>query len=150
MDQKLKACDCTICAKGTSSRSFLAAGGRRTAMMASQALDDASQWLMGQMPQMPQMRAVIPGISQNGRRSAMPRKPSIPRCWNESSALSAHAMLMRKGKRLMRCNESLQQSCTIQSYGNSILATPVPCLPPFINHRPHAEFHHALPPANQA
>jgi hypothetical protein len=32
----------------------------------------------------------------------------------------------------------LQQSCTIQ-YANSILATLVQCLPPFTNHRPHAE-----------
>jgi hypothetical protein len=32
----------------------------RTAMMASQALDEASRWLTGQMPQ---MRAVIDGIS---------------------------------------------------------------------------------------
>ncbi len=31
-----------------------------TAMMASQALDDANKWLTGQMPQ---MRAVIEGIS---------------------------------------------------------------------------------------
>ena len=39
--------------------------------------------------------------------SAMPRKPSIPRRWNESSALSDHAMLMRKGRRFMRCNAKL-------------------------------------------
>ena len=36
------------------------AGRRRTAMMASQALAEASRWLTGQMPQ---MRAVMDGIS---------------------------------------------------------------------------------------
>ena len=35
-------------------------GGMRTAMIASHAFDDASRWLIGQMPQ---MRDVIPGIS---------------------------------------------------------------------------------------
>ena len=51
---------CTICAMCISSRSLAAVEGMRTAMMASQALDEASRWLTGQMPQ---MRAVIDGIS---------------------------------------------------------------------------------------
>ena len=58
--KKLSACDCTICAQCTSSRSIAAAGRNRTAMMLSQALAEASRWLTGQMPQ---MRAVIAGIS---------------------------------------------------------------------------------------
>ena len=47
-------------AQCSSSRSFDAASGMRTAMMASHAFTDASRWLTGQMPQ---MRAVIDGIS---------------------------------------------------------------------------------------
>ena len=43
-----------------SSRSMTAVGGGATAMMASQALAEASRWLTGQMPQ---MRAVMAGIS---------------------------------------------------------------------------------------
>ena len=58
--KKLKAWLCTNCAQWISSRSFTPAGGGATAMMASQALADASRWLTGQMPQ---MRAVIAGIS---------------------------------------------------------------------------------------
>ena len=42
------------------SRSFAAVGGMRTLMMASHALAEVSRWLIGQMPQ---MRAVIDGIS---------------------------------------------------------------------------------------
>ena len=58
--KKHSACDCTIWAQCSSSRSFAAVGGMRTPMMASQALTEASRWLIGQMPQ---MRAVIDGIS---------------------------------------------------------------------------------------
>ena len=58
--KKLSACDCTNCAQWTSSRSLTPASGGVTAMMASQALAEASRWLTGQMPQ---MRAVIDGIS---------------------------------------------------------------------------------------
>ncbi len=47
-------------AQWSSSRSFTAADGIRTAMISSQALDEASRWLTGQMPQ---IRAVIDGIS---------------------------------------------------------------------------------------
>ena len=54
------ACDCTNWAQWSSSRSLAAAAGMRTAMIASQAFDDASRWLTGQIPQ---MRAVIEGIS---------------------------------------------------------------------------------------
>ena len=52
--------DCTIWAQWSSSRSFAAVAGMRTAMMASQALEEASRWLTGQMPQ---MRDVMAGIS---------------------------------------------------------------------------------------
>ena len=55
-----RACDWTNCAQWSSSRSLAAASGMRTAMIASQALDEASRWLTGQMPQ---MREVIDGIS---------------------------------------------------------------------------------------
>ena len=58
--KKLSACDCVIWPQCRSSRSFAAVGGMRTLMMASQALTEASRWLIGQMPQ---MRAVIAGIS---------------------------------------------------------------------------------------
>ena len=58
--KKLSACDCTICAQCSSSRSCAAAAGMRTAMMASHAFTEASRWLTGQMPQ---MRAVMTGIS---------------------------------------------------------------------------------------
>ena len=58
--KKLSACDCTIWAQCISSRSLTAVAGMRTAMMASQALAEASRWLTGQMPQ---MRAVMDGIS---------------------------------------------------------------------------------------
>ena len=58
--KKESACDCTNCAQWISSRSFAAAAGMRTAMIASHAFDDASRWLTGQMPQ---MRDVIDGIS---------------------------------------------------------------------------------------
>ena len=58
--KKESACDCTIWAQWSSSRSMAAVAGMRTAMMASQALDEASRWLTGQMPQ---MRAVMAGIS---------------------------------------------------------------------------------------
>ena len=51
---------CTICAMCSSSRSFAAVAGIRTAMIASHAFDEASRWLTGQMPQ---IRAVIEGIS---------------------------------------------------------------------------------------
>ena len=58
--KKESACDCTNCAQWSSSRSFSAVAGMRTAMIASHAFDDASSWLTGQMPQ---MRDVIDGIS---------------------------------------------------------------------------------------
>jgi len=54
------ACDCTNCAQWISSRSFAAVTGMRTAMIESHALDEASSWLTGQIPQ---MRDVIDGIS---------------------------------------------------------------------------------------
>ena len=47
-------------AQCSSSRESCGRWGMRTAMIASHALDDASRWLTGQIPQ---MRAVIPGIS---------------------------------------------------------------------------------------
>ena len=58
--KKDSACDWTNWAQWSSSRSFAAATGMRTAMISSQALDEASRWLTGQMPQ---MRAVMDGIS---------------------------------------------------------------------------------------
>jgi hypothetical protein len=54
------ACDCTICEQCSSSRSFAAATGMRTAMISSHAFTEASRWLTGQIPQ---MRDVIDGIS---------------------------------------------------------------------------------------
>ena len=58
--KKLSACDCTNCPQCSSSRSIAAAAGISTAMIASHAFTEASRWLTGQMPQ---MRAVMPGIS---------------------------------------------------------------------------------------
>jgi hypothetical protein len=58
--KKDRACDCTNWAQWISSRSFPAVSGIRTAMIASHAFDEARRWLTGQIPQ---MRAVIDGIS---------------------------------------------------------------------------------------
>ena len=58
--KKLNAWDWMTCPQCMISRSFAAVGGMRTLMMASQALAEVSRWLIGQMPQ---MRAVIDGIS---------------------------------------------------------------------------------------
>ncbi len=58
--KKLRACDCTNWAQWMSSRRSTAVCGGVTLMMASQALAEASRWLTGQMPQ---MRAVMEGIS---------------------------------------------------------------------------------------
>ena len=59
--KKLSACDCTnLRAVDQLAQQLRRRGGMRTAMMASQAFDDASRWLTGQMPQ---MRAVMAGIS---------------------------------------------------------------------------------------
>ena len=56
-----------------SRRSLLAAGGMVTARILSPALAEASRWLTGQIPQ---TRAVIPGISQRGRPSQNFSKPA--------------------------------------------------------------------------
>ena len=58
--KKLSACDCTTWPQCMISRNFSASGGTRTLMIASHALADVIRWLIGQMPQ---MRAVIDGIS---------------------------------------------------------------------------------------
>ncbi len=58
--KKLSAWLCTNCPQCSNSRSRAAVSGICTAMMASQAFTEASRWLMGQMPQ---MRAVMDGIS---------------------------------------------------------------------------------------
>ena len=81
--KKLSAWDCTICARFISRRSLAAAGGMVTARIASPALDEAMRWLTGQMPQ---IRAVIPGISQNGRPSQNFSKPRNSATWNRASA----------------------------------------------------------------
>ena len=60
-------------------------GGRRTPRMWSPALAEASRWLTGQMPQ---MRAVMPGISQKGRPSQKRSKPRNSVTWKRASATS--------------------------------------------------------------
>ena len=70
--KKLSACDCVNCARFIRRRSFSAAGGIRTARILSPVFADASKWLTGQMPQ---MRAVMPAISHNGRPSQNFSKP---------------------------------------------------------------------------
>ncbi len=64
--KKLRACDCKTCASPKMRRSFSAVRGMRTARSASHALAEAIRWLTGQMPQ---MRAISDGISENGRPS---------------------------------------------------------------------------------
>ena len=70
--KKLSAWLCTICAQFISRRSLAAVGGIDTPRMASPALAEAIRWLTGQMPQ---MRAVMPGISQKLRPSQNFSKP---------------------------------------------------------------------------
>src|SRR6185369_16644714 len=63
-----------------------------TAMSASPALADASVWLTGQMPQ---MRWVMPGISEYGRPSQNFSKPRNSTTWNSASAtFPASSMMM--------------------------------------------------------
>ena len=62
--KKLRAWDCTIWARFMTLRSCSAATGGDTARISSHALADAIRWLTGQMPQ---MRAMIDGISCSGR-----------------------------------------------------------------------------------
>ena len=80
--KKLSAFDWTICARFISRRSFSAAGGILTARIWSPALAEASRWLTGQMPQ---IRAVIPAISQRGRPSQNFSKPRNSATWNRAS-----------------------------------------------------------------
>ena len=63
----------------------------RTARIASPALAEASRWLTGQMPQ---MRAVSAGISENGRPSQNFSKPRNSVTWK---CASLHAALRRRG-----------------------------------------------------
>ena len=58
--KKLRAWDWRIWPRFISRRSFSAAGGMLTARIWSPALAEARRWLTGQIPQ---TRAVIPGIS---------------------------------------------------------------------------------------
>ena len=76
------ACDWTIWPRFMSRRSLVAAGGMVTARILSPALAEASKWLTGQMPQ---IRAVIPGISQRGRPSQNFSNPRNSATWKRAS-----------------------------------------------------------------
>ena len=80
--KKLSACDWTIWARFMSRRNFTAAGGGVTDMIWSPALAEAMRWLTGQMPQ---TRAVIPGISQSGRPTQNRSKPRNSATWKRAS-----------------------------------------------------------------
>ena len=60
-------------------------GGGSTARISSHALADAMRWLTGQIPQ---MRAMIEGISWTGRPWTMRSKPRNWVTWNWASATS--------------------------------------------------------------
>ncbi len=81
--KKLRAWDCRTWASPKMRRSFSAARGMRTASSASQALAEAIRWLTGQMPQ---MRAMSDGISENGRPSQNFSKPRNWVTWKRASS----------------------------------------------------------------
>ncbi len=81
--KKLRAWDCTNCARFITRRSLAPASGMRTASSASHALELAIRWLTGQMPQ---MRAVMAGISWNGRPSQSFSKPRNWVTWKRASS----------------------------------------------------------------
>src|SRR5215469_4542567 len=80
---RLKACDCTTWANPKIRRSLSAVGGIRTASRASHAFAEAIRWLTGQIPQ---MRAIKDGISENGRPSQNFSKPRNWVTWKRASS----------------------------------------------------------------
>ena len=80
--KKLSAFDWTIWARFITRRRSAPVGGGSTARISSQALDEAIRWLTGQMPQ---MRAMIDGISWNGRPWQIRSKPRNCVTWNWAS-----------------------------------------------------------------
>ena len=83
--KKLSAFDWTIWARFMIRRRSAPVGGGSTAMIWSTALADAIRWLTGQMPQ---MRAMIEGISWTGRPCTIRSKPRNWVTWNWASRTS--------------------------------------------------------------
>ena len=83
--KKLSAFDCTIWARFITRRRSAPAGGGSTARISSHALADAIRWLTGQIPQ---IRAMIEGISWTGRPCTMRSKPRNWVTWKWASATS--------------------------------------------------------------
>ena len=83
--KKLSALDWTIWARFISRRRSAPVGGGSTARISSHALDDAIRWLTGQIPQ---MRAMIEGISWIGRPWTIRSKPRNWVTWNWASVTS--------------------------------------------------------------
>ena len=83
--KKLSAFDWTIWARFITRRRSAPVGGGSTARISSHAFDEAIRWLTGQMPQ---MRAMIEGISWIGRPWTIRSKPRNWVTWNWASATS--------------------------------------------------------------
>ena len=83
--KKLSAFDWAIWARFMTRRRSAPAGGGSTAMISSHALAEATRWLTGQMPQ---MRAMIEGISWSGRPWTIRSKPRNWVTWNWASRTS--------------------------------------------------------------
>ena len=83
--KKLSAFDWTIWARFITRRRSAPVGGGSTARISSHALDEAIRWLTGQIPQ---MRAMIEGISWIGRPWTIRSKPRNWVTWNWASATS--------------------------------------------------------------
>ena len=77
--------DCTIWPRLMSRRRSAPVGGGSTARMSSTALAEATRWLTGQMPQ---MRAMMAGISWTGRPWTMRSKPRNCVTWKWASVTS--------------------------------------------------------------
>ena len=83
--KKDSAFDCTIWPRLMSRRRSAPVGGGSTARMSSTALAEATRWLTGQMPQ---MRAMMAGISWTGRPWTMRSKPRNCVTWKWASVTS--------------------------------------------------------------
>ena len=83
--KKLSAFDWTIWARFITRRRSAPVGGGSTARISSHAFDEAIRWLTGQMPQ---MRAMIEGISWIGRPWTIRSKPRNWVTWNWASVTS--------------------------------------------------------------
>ena len=92
--KKLSAFDCTTWARFITRRRSAPAGGGCTARISSHALAEATRWLTGQIPQ---IRAMIEGISCTGRPCTIRSNPRNWVTWKCASAtcpVSSSRMVM--------------------------------------------------------